>query len=53
MKVENSMNSSKESSIHANDATIKWSQAITLPELYHEDIDFEVYDKHEFGYNPE
>ena len=33
--------------------TIKWTTPLCIPTVYGEDIDFEIYDKHEFGYNPE
>ncbi len=32
---------------------IKWTQNITYPVLYNKTIDFEVFDRHKFGYNPE
>lgn len=36
-----------------NQATIKWEENLRIPEVYNQDIDFEIYNQHEFGYNPE
>ena len=36
-----------------NDKSIEWAESLTLPLLYNREFEFEIYDKHEFGYNPE
>lgn len=33
--------------------SIQWEEAMELPCLYSFDMPFEIYEKHEFGYNPE
>ena len=36
-----------------NEATIRWDETLRIPEVYNQSIDFEIYNEHEFGYNPE
>ena len=39
--------------MYVDENIIKWSKPIEIPELYDKDIDFEIYDEHQFGYDPE
>ena len=32
---------------------MEWDEPISLPVLYKREFLFEIYDKHEFGYNPD
>lgn len=52
-KLGNSIITSKNICTVINEATIKWEESLRIPEIYGQSIDFEIYNEHEFGYNPE
>ena len=35
-----------------SDLSIEWDDPIILPVKFNKEVAFEIYDKHEFGYNP-
>lgn len=52
-KLGNSIITSKNICTLVNEATIRWEESLRIPEVYNQPIDFEIYNEHEFGYNPE
>ena len=51
--VESSITNSKKPSIYVNNGKLKWEEVLTIEDPQGHDVDFEIFDKHEFGYNPE
>lgn len=50
--VENVVKGTKRAGRMISDLSIEWDDPIILPVKFNKEVAFEIYDKHEFGYNP-